>query len=188
MENCEESYRSKISDRKTLSSKINKENYPKLRNKVQINYSDDMKNTDGEDSDSDFSSDSSSSDDDETAQEQKRKMKHDLPKKLNCLLCKQYFSTHLSYLTHKRSHESKPFRCILCRKGCENRPCFLNHMKKLHPEVDPFVCEYRGCEQNFKTQKRLEIHRKIHWRYMCKYCKKLFVRKHHMKKHVLKIH
>ncbi|CAL1298743.1 unnamed protein product [Larinioides sclopetarius] len=193
MENCEEfSHQSKILDLETSSSIINKKKYSQLRNKEQINYSDDLKNSESEDSDSDFFYDSSSSDDDETAEEKGGKKKQDLsktmPKKLSCLICKKSFNTHLSYLIHKRSHESKPFKCTLCRIGYENRQSFLNHMKKLHPEVDPFICDYSGCEQNFKTQKLLETHHKMHRKYMCKYCKKLFAKKYHMKKHILKIH
>ncbi|KAF8764317.1 Protein suppressor of hairy wing like protein [Argiope bruennichi] len=194
MGNSEEySNGNRIPDCKRFLATINKKNNYELREKGKINYSDDIKYTEGDDSCSEFSYDSSSSDGEEMTKEQKGRRRHDSsntsPKKLSCLLCvDKSFSSHWSYLKHKRSHECNPYKCILCNMKFQKRQSYLLHMKRHHPEVEPFLCEYPRCEQSFKTQRLVEIHHKMHWKYMCKYCKKLFVRKHQMRKHILKIH
>ncbi|CAL1288713.1 unnamed protein product [Larinioides sclopetarius] len=162
----------------------------KLKKKGKVKYFDKSQNLSGETSQSEFSDDNSSLNDEGTVS---RKTIHKLsktedPKKLNCSLCDKSFSYHSAYLIHNRSHRSIKFKCSLCSMGWKYRQSFIHHMKRYHPEIEPFLCEYQFCEQSFKTQKLLERHNKMHLKYMCKFCKKLFAMKYNMLKHVLKIH
>ncbi|GFT75233.1 uncharacterized protein NPIL_58761 [Nephila pilipes] len=109
-------------------------------------------------------------------------------RKLLCSKCKKTFNTHSSLLIHRRSHKKNKFKCVICKSAFPNRSSFINHMKKIHPETKPFVCAYPKCDKSFRTQKMLRDHEKSHYKYMCKFCKKSFIRKRDMHQHVVEIH
>ncbi|GFS37059.1 zinc finger protein [Trichonephila inaurata madagascariensis] len=143
-------------------------------------------------SDSSTSDTSSSSSDTIRAFKKKKRSKINKPqielKKLFCSVCKKNFDTHSSLLVHISSHKSKKFKCVICNMTFPHRASFIYHMEKNHPEVEPFVCTHQKCDKSFRTQKMLQVHEKSHKKYMCKYCKKTYIRKSDMRLHVKEVH
>ncbi|GFQ83962.1 zinc finger protein [Trichonephila clavata] len=166
--------------------------YKKSVNEYTYNIVPAEQSSENETSDSDTSDTDSSSSDTVRVFKKKKRSKVNKPqievRKLFCSVCKKNFDTHSSLLIHISSHKSKEFQCVICKMTFPHRTSFINHMKRDHPEVEPFVCTHPKCDKSFKSKKMLQVHEKSHKKYMCKYCKKTYIRKPDMRLHVKEVH
>ncbi|CAL1298742.1 unnamed protein product [Larinioides sclopetarius] len=112
-----------------------------------------------------------------------------IPKDLFCKSCTRNFKTYSSLLSHeKKTHKTYCFKCVLCKYVSKNRDSYINHMKRNHPEVEPYVCDYPKCEKSFQNKKKLSDHKKSHQRYCCRFCKKRYAKKNLLLRHVSDCH
>ncbi|GBM47756.1 hypothetical protein AVEN_237985-1 [Araneus ventricosus] len=110
-------------------------------------------------------------------------------KDLFCKSCKRKFKTYSSLLSHeKKTHKTYCFKCVLCKEVSKKRDSYINHMKRNHPEVEPYVCDYPKCEESFRNKKQLSDHQKSHQRYCCRFCKKRYAKKTLLQRHVSDCH
>ena len=78
-----------------------------------------------------------------------------------CDICGESFTKMGTLTRHKLYHTGeKPHACTVCGKGYTNRSKCLQHMRRHHPDIKPFMCII--CQEKFFTKHALEEHSIIH--------------------------
>ncbi|GFW26462.1 uncharacterized protein TNCV_1163991 [Trichonephila clavipes] len=95
-----------------------------------------------------------------------------------CEVCDKIYLKRSIYINHKIIHSNKkPYKCGLCQKKSSSQSNHLYHMKKFHPEANPFTCEFPPCTKSFMTRKEQMEHHKSHTKFICVYCDEAFDKK-----------
>ncbi|GFY58787.1 uncharacterized protein TNIN_347621 [Trichonephila inaurata madagascariensis] len=106
-----------------------------------------------------------------------------------CEFCDKIYLKRSIYINHKIIHSNKkPYKCGLCKKKSSSQSNHLYHMKKFHPEANPFTCEFPPCTKSFMTRKEQMEHHKMHTKFICVYCDEAFDTKKTMVSHKRKEH
>ena len=104
------------------------------------------------------------------------------PSETWCPLCEK----HYRYLKqHMQIHETKPYRCEICKRNFAESSQLEEHMRIRHIEERPFPCS--SCGKSFQTKQRLQQHMKIHEevkQYKCEFCERRFTTKAHLERHM----
>ncbi|XP_005110708.1 zinc finger protein 619 [Aplysia californica] len=134
-----------------------------------------------------------------------------------CDACGKSFKTKATLVAHRRSHKTKSYHCPQC-SFVSNNSAAIHHHRQLHPNgsvvcdicgtayIDkstlkkhrrvhdssrPFPCTHPGCTWRFKTDVMRKAHVRAHTtegKFRCPHCGYHFRQKHHLQRHIAKIH
>ncbi|CAL1538660.1 unnamed protein product [Lymnaea stagnalis] len=134
-----------------------------------------------------------------------------------CDNCGKSFKTKAILVAHRRSHKSKSYHCPQCNfissssaaihihrqlhpngsvicEVCGNAyidKSTLNKHMKVHDFNRPYPCTHPGCTWRFKTDVMRKAHVRSHTtigKFSCTTCGYNFRQKHHLQRHIAKIH
>ena len=147
----------------------------------------------------------------------KHQVTHRADKKFLCADCGKAFKTKAYLAAHRQTHETKLYRCSqcdfassisvlihshrqvhsddsvicdVCGAAYMDRATLRKH-KRVHDEARPFPCAYPGCTWRFKTEVMGRAHFRGHTtsgRFICSLCNYVFRHKHHLQRHLGKVH
>ncbi|XP_076449716.1 uncharacterized protein LOC143286057 [Babylonia areolata] len=147
----------------------------------------------------------------------KHQMIHKAEKKFLCDDCGKAFKTKAYLAAHRQTHQTKVYKCSQCDFTssinalihthrqlhndnsviCEvcgsayNDRATLKKHKQVHDKSRPFPCSYPGCTWRFKSEVMCRAHYRAHTtpgRFVCDLCSYVFRHKHHLQRHLSKIH
>ncbi|XP_036321261.1 zinc finger protein weckle-like [Rhagoletis pomonella] len=108
---------------------------------------------------------------------------------LTCPQCPRSFRTISGLNVHLKKHvplsEKRIFPCPQCDKKFPTKEYVATHIKFVHEDFRPFICE--ECGEAKRTEAALKEHRLIHTDlapFVCEICKKGFKNKYRLKKHM----
>ncbi|KAG5667303.1 hypothetical protein PVAND_015289 [Polypedilum vanderplanki] len=110
-----------------------------------------------------------------------------------CDLCPNKFKTKRDITSHVQTHlnveSRRRFQCEFCEKIYMKNSTLVHHIKMRHTEDgEKFECE---CGASFKTQLRLNYHKKItheKGNYECLECNRIYPSMHNLKIHISHFH
>ncbi|KAI8791317.1 zinc finger protein Xfin [Biomphalaria glabrata] len=134
-----------------------------------------------------------------------------------CDNCGKSFKTKAILVAHRRSHKSRSYHCPQCPFTSSSSPAIhihrqlhpngsvicevcgnayidkstLNKHMKVHDVSRPFPCTHPGCTWRFKTEVMKKAHVRSHTtvgKFPCSYCGYIFRQKHHLQRHIAKLH
>uniref|UniRef100_A0A2C9JIK3 C2H2-type domain-containing protein n=1 Tax=Biomphalaria glabrata TaxID=6526 RepID=A0A2C9JIK3_BIOGL len=134
-----------------------------------------------------------------------------------CDNCGKSFKTKAILVAHRRSHKSRSYHCPQCPFTSSSSPAIhihrqlhpngsvicevcgnayidkstLNKHMKVHDVSRPFPCTHPGCTWRFKTEVMKKAHVRSHTtvgKFSCSYCGYIFRQKHHLQRHIAKLH
>ena len=138
-------------------------------------------------------------------------------KKFTCEQCGKAFKFKHYLQAHKRSHDTKIFRCNecdfvsninaaihahrqihnqgsvlcdICGYAYSDKSTLTKHYR-VHDLTRPYACTFQGCTWRFKTEIMCRAHIRAHTtegKFRCWVCGYLFRHKHHLQRHVSKMH
>lgn len=86
------------------------------------------------------------------------------------------------------------FQCLHCSMKYKTFKAFSNHMYDEHDEANPLRCQFPGCNNRFKNERKLKAHKNRHeaeesmredGQYYCRVCEKLCLTKDLLIAHLL---
>lgn len=107
------------------------------------------------------------------------KMKNE--KKYDCNFCSCAYTTASARSKHiklKHIFETRGVKCPHCTEVFFLSSSLTSHVSKCHR----FLCEFRGCEEYFIEESKLDLH--IFMSHVCKLCSSIFLKKKNLKEHV----
>ncbi|XP_067621085.1 zinc finger protein weckle-like isoform X2 [Eurosta solidaginis] len=116
--------------------------------------------------------------------------KHGIPlPTLTCAQCSKIFKTEYELKKHINIHrptsEKNIFPCPQCDRKFQNKDYVATHIKFVHEDIRPFVCD--ECGEAVRTESALREHMLTHSDYAafeCVICKKCFKNRPRLKKHM----
>ena len=104
-----------------------------------------------------------------------------------CSTCNATFTSNKNLCRHLKNHtveSERKFGCPHCPKRCNTRRHIESHIR-MHTNERRFKCS--ECEKTYKYDAQLRIHHRLHTgqRFHCEVCKKPFVDKAEMKRHMV---
>ncbi|KAK7115117.1 zinc finger protein 397-like isoform X2 [Littorina saxatilis] len=147
----------------------------------------------------------------------KHQVIHRSDKRYLCDDCGKAFKTKAYLAAHRQTHQTRAYRCSQCdftssvnalihaHRQLHNDHCVicevcgsayndratLRKHKQVHDESRPYPCTYPGCTWRFKTEVMCRAHVRGHTtqgRFVCSVCNYVFRHKHHLQRHLAKIH
>ncbi|KAL8593125.1 hypothetical protein ACOMHN_018051 [Nucella lapillus] len=147
----------------------------------------------------------------------KHQVIHKVEKKFLCDDCGKAFKTKAYLVAHRHTHQAKVYRCGQCDFTSSITPLIHTHRqlhnhnsvicdvcgsayndratlkkhKQVHDKTRPYPCDYLGCTWRFKTEMMCRAHYRAHTtsgRFVCHLCSYVFRHKHHLQRHLSKIH
>lgn len=142
---------------------------------------------------------------------------HTTDKSHLCDSCGKSFKTRASLIVHHRSHKSRFYHCPQC-EFVSNLTWAIHRHRQIHPNGSvvcdvcgtaytdkstlrkhrrvhdicrPFPCSFPGCTLRFKSENLRKAHVLSHTtegRFQCPHCGHRFRHKHHLKRHLSRIH
>ena len=113
----------------------------------------------------------------------------DRPFVCNQINCNKTFKIKTVLKRHLLTHSSvKSFGCNKCDKRFKTNSDLRSHKKFVHTNIRPFVCPQSDCNQNFKTKKHFNRHKRIHCSdkpFECEECNESFKCKSFLMSHKL---
>ncbi|XP_054744913.1 zinc finger protein weckle-like [Anastrepha obliqua] len=108
---------------------------------------------------------------------------------LTCSQCsksfKNIFDLNLHIKTHRPLSEKRIFPCPQCDRKFSQKCYVANHIKFVHEDIRPFICE--ECGEGTRTETTLREHMLIHTDlapFECEICKKFFKKQSRLKSHM----
>ena len=102
-----------------------------------------------------------------------------------CESCNKIFKTAKSLRMHKTWKHNT---CEICNETFKNTDSLLKHGNEIHGTKVKYRCE--SCDKNFKTDKGLFLHERVHKgiRYKCDFCDKVFTQINPLNSHIENYH
>ncbi|XP_029464744.1 zinc finger protein 585A-like [Rhinatrema bivittatum] len=107
-----------------------------------------------------------------------------------CPQCDFQSSINSMIHLHRQKHRLGTVACEICNCAYPDRSTLSKHMC-VHDKGRPYVCCYEGCAWRFKTEMMLKAHVQAHTtrgKFECSTCGYTFRRKHHLSRHLIKMH
>lgn len=109
--------------------------------------------------------------------------------------CKQCDFTSVckkAIFIHRQQHPDNCLPCNICGVAFPNKGSLEKH-QRVHDSSRPFQCSYPECTWRFKTSVMCKAHIRNHsetsqGRFVCNVCQYHFKHKHHLHRHLSKIH
>ncbi|KAK7497736.1 hypothetical protein BaRGS_00011131 [Batillaria attramentaria] len=111
-------------------------------------------------------------------------------KSYSCSQCD--FTSSISSLihAHRQLHSEGCVLCDICGSAYGDRTTLKKH-KVVHDPSRPYPCTYQGCTWRFSNEVMCRAHFRAHTtpgRFVCSVCGYVFRHKHHLQRHLTKIH
>lgn len=113
-------------------------------------------------------------------------------KKHECIICSKTVTSAFSLKTHMKTHTRTTFDCETCTGKFSSSKELSEHVKAQHPDQWKHLCP--KCGKRFRRNLQLNLHMTVHSNerpFKCKYCNKMFSRKHllgmHERRHLGKL-
>ncbi|KAJ8041150.1 Zinc finger and BTB domain-containing protein 24 [Holothuria leucospilota] len=108
--------------------------------------------------------------------------------KIKCAFCSFQSGDASAVNNHYRIHPKKLNLCHICG----NMYSSLRKHIKVHSLERPYPCPHKGCTYRFTSEIPCKIHYQVHTahgqRFSCSKCESQFSRKHHLLRHLTKVH
>ncbi|XP_014665094.1 PREDICTED: zinc finger protein 557-like [Priapulus caudatus] len=107
-----------------------------------------------------------------------------------CTQCDFASSLQLAAQAHRQVHPQGCMLCEVCGVAYKDRSTLGKHMQ-VHDPARPFPCVYADCTLRFKSEVMCRAHVRGHTatgRFSCGYCGYAFNHKHHLTRHLTRIH
>lgn len=116
------------------------------------------------------------------------KLIHSNPeKKYSCDICLKMFKTRSNLKAHKSLHASETVECGICNKTMKHNVYLQRHVKNVHSNKEPMVCEICG-----NSYKALGFHMKMYHsgvqKFTCQMCNKVFNTERNLQRHNNYVH
>lgn len=111
-------------------------------------------------------------------------------KNYHCPQCSFVSCSATAIHTHRQQHPSGSVICDICGTAYINKST-LNKHRRVHDLNRPYPCTYHGCTLRFKTDIMRQAHVRNHStvrKFHCWFCGYNFRQKHHLQRHITKIH
>ncbi|RXG72018.1 PR domain zinc finger protein 15 [Armadillidium vulgare] len=115
---------------------------------------------------------------------------NEVEKNLRCEICSHEAGNGSEYKKHLDSHHPTIYSCSKCEYKTKKKMHYIRHVKNVHENVRPFICQV--CGDAFKRQDSLRQHQFIHSReaktearFQCEVCNKVFRSANYLREHML---
>ena len=101
-------------------------------------------------------------------------------------LFKKYEHLENKYEKCLKVKASPGFKCKICEQECDDIQNLQKHKQEKHSTLTEFKCG--TCERSFRSEKKREVHEKIHEQFECNECDKTFRYEGLLDRHVDAVH